>query len=112
MSNIFVTNNSDQDLKDGFGGVFYEFKPGSTVEIPEEFATHIFGYKEDDKMKYLARLGWVKTTNELKEGLERLSKWELSTQPPKKNQSLSPLVERVPLPASKRAGGKILQAVA
>ena len=112
MSNIFVTNNSDQDLKDGFGGVFYEFKPGSTVEIPEEFATHIFGYKEDDKMKYLARLGWVKTTNELKEGLERLSKWELSTEPPKKNQSLSPLVERVPLPASKRAGGKILQAVA
>ena len=112
MSNIFVTNNSDQDLKDGFGGVFYEFKPGSTVEIPEEFATHIFGYKEQDKMKYLARLGWVKTTNELKEGLERLSKWELSTEPPKKNQSLSPLVERVPLPASKRAGGKILQAVA
>ena len=112
MSNIFVTNNSDQDLKDGFGGVFYEFKPGSTVEIPEEFATHIFGYKEQDKMKYLARLGWVKTTNELKEGLERLSKWELSTQPPKKNQSLSPLVERVPLPSSKKAGGKILQAVA
>ena len=112
MSNIFVTNNSDQDLKDGFGGVFYEFKPGSTVEIPEEFATHIFGYKEDDKMKYLARLGWVKTTNELKEGLERLSKWELSTEPPKKNQSLSPLVERVPLPSSKKAGGKILQAVA
>jgi hypothetical protein len=112
MSNIFVTNNSDQDLKDGFGGVFYEFKPGSTVEIPEEFATHIFGYKEQDKMKYLARLGWVKTTNELKEGLERLSKWELSTEPPKKNQSLSPLVERVPLPSSKKAGGKILQAVA
>jgi len=112
MSNIFVTNNSDQDLKDGFGGVFYEFKPGSTVEIPEEFATHIFGYKEDDKMKYLARLGWVKTTNELKEGLERLSKWELSTEPPKKNQSLSPLVERVALPSSKKAGGKILQAVA
>jgi len=112
MSNIFVTNNSDQALKDGFGGVFYEFKPGSTVEIPEEFATHIFGYKEQDKMKYLARLGWVKTTNELKEGLERLSKWELSTEPPKKNQSLSPLVERVPLPSSKKAGGKILQAVA
>jgi hypothetical protein len=112
MSNIFVTNNSDQDLKDGFGGVFYEFKPGSTVEIPEEFAIHIFGYKDEDKTKYLARLGWVKTTNELKEGLERLSKWELSTQPPKKNQSLSPLVERVPLPASKRVGGKILQAVA
>ena len=31
---IFVTNNSDQDLKDGFGGVFYNFVQGSTVEIP------------------------------------------------------------------------------
>jgi len=112
MSNIFVTNNSDQDLKDGFGGVVYDFKKGSTVEISEEVAQHIFGYKDEDKMKYLARLGWVKTTNELESGLERLSKWELSTQPPKKNQSLSPLVERVPLPASKRAGGKVLQAVA
>ena len=111
MSNIFVTNNSDQDLKDGFGGVFYEFKKGSTVEIPEQVATHIFGYKDDDKIKYLARLGWAKTSNELEIGLERLSKWELSTQPPKKNQ-LSPLVERVPLPSQKKGGGKVLQAVA
>jgi hypothetical protein len=112
MSNIFVTNNSDQDLKDGFGGVVYDFKKESTIEIPEEVARHIFGYKDEDKMKYLARLGWVKTTNELESGLERLAKWELSTEPPKKNQSLSPLVERVPLPVSKRAGGKVLQAVA
>ena len=109
---IFVTNNSDQDLKDGFGGVFYNFVQGSTVEIPLEAAKHIFGYEQEDKTPYLARLGWAKTTNELKDGLQRLSKWELSTQPPQKNQSLSPLVERVPLPSQKKAGGKVLKAVA
>ena len=108
MSNIFVTNNSDQNLKDGYGGVFYDFKKGSTVEIPEEVATHIFGYKVEDKAPYLARLGWAKTTNDLDEGLERLSKWDLSTTPPQKNQSLSPLVERVPLPSQKKGGGKVL----
>ena len=112
MSNIYVTNNTENTLKDGFGGVFYEFKPGETVEIPVETAHHIFGYGEDNKEPYLARLGWAKTSNDLPAGLEILQKWDLSTQAPKKNQSLSPLVERVPLPVSKRAGGKILQAVA
>jgi hypothetical protein len=112
MSNIFVTNNSDQDLKDGFGGVFYEFKQGSTVEIPEEVARHVFGYGDDSKQVYLARLGWAKTNNDLQEGLDRLAKWDLSTEPPRKNQSLSPLVERVPFPSQKKGGGKVLSVAA
>jgi hypothetical protein len=93
-------------------GCFTNFKKGSTVEIPEEVATHIFGYRDDNKAPYLARLGWAKTTNDLEEGLSRLAKWDLSTTPPVKNQSLSPLVEQVPLPSSKKAGGKVLKAVA
>ena len=112
MSNIFVTNNSDQDLKDGFGGVFYEFKQGSTVEIPEEIAKHVFGYGDDNKQPYLARLGWAKTSNDYQEGLDRLAKWDFSTESPRKNQSLSPLVERVPLPSQKKAGGKVLSVAA
>jgi len=44
--------------------------------------------------------------------LDRLAQWDLSTQAPKKNQSLSPLVERVPLPSQKRAGGKVLSVAA
>ena len=112
MSSIFVTNNSDKKLKDGYGGVFYEFKKGETVEIPENVARHIFGYGESDKEPYLARLGWVISRNDLEKGLEILSQWEFSTEAPKKNQSLSPLVERVPLPAEKRVRGKVLQAVA
>jgi len=111
MSNIFVTNHSDKLYKDGYGGVFYEFVPSKTVEVPVEVARHIFGYGENNKEPYLARLGWITTSNDLDKGLEILSKWELSTEPPKKNQSLSPLVERVPLPI-KKAGGKVLQAVA
>ena len=112
MSNIFVTNNSDKPLKDGFCGVKYEFKVGETVEIPVEAAAHIFGYGNDNKEPYLARLGWAKTSNDIDEGLKHLAQWELSTEPPKKNQSLSPLVERVPLPSQKRAGGKILSVAA
>jgi len=109
---IYVTNHTQEPLNDGFGGVFYEFLPGKTVEIPEEAAQHIFGYNDPDKAPYLARLGWVRNTGEMQAGLERLAKWELSTQPPKKNQSLSPLVERVPLPAQKRGGGKVLSVAA
>ena len=109
---IYVTNNTQEPLKDGFGGVFYDFLPGTTVEVPEDVAKHIFGYNDPDKAPYLARLGWVKNTSEMQVGLERLAKWDLSTQPPKKNQSLSPLVERVPLPSNKRAGGKVLSVAA
>ena len=112
MTTIYVTNRSDKPLKDGFAGQFYEFKPGSTVELSEEVARHIFGYGDENKEPYLARLGWAKTTNDLEEGLKRLAQWELSTEPPKKNQSLSPLVERVPLPSQKKAGGKILSVAA
>jgi hypothetical protein len=111
MSNIFVTNHTEKSHKDGYGGVFYEFEPNKTVEIPDDVACHIFGYGEKNKEPYLARLGWIVTSNDLSKGLEILAKWEFSTEPPKKNQSLSPLVERVPLPI-KKAGGKVLQAVA
>jgi len=111
MSAIFVTNNSDKKLTDGFGGVFYEFPKGKTVEIPEEVARHVFGYGDDNKEPYLARLGWIVSRNDLDKGLEILAQWDISTEPPKKNQSISPLVERVPLPA-KKVGGKVLQAVA
>ena len=89
-----------------------EFKPGTTVEIPVETAKHIFGYEDQDKIPYLARLGWLKNSSEVDKALELLAKWELSSEPPKKNQSLSPLVERVPLPSQKKAGGKILSVAA
>ena len=110
MSVIFVTNNSDKVWKDGYAGKIYTFGKGETVEVPIEVAKHVFGYGDDNKEPYLARLGWITTSNDLDKGLELLSKWELSTEPPKKNQSLSPLVERVPLEVVKPRGGKVLSA--
>jgi len=110
MSTIFVTNNSDKKLLDGFAGAKYVFEPGETVEIPTEAARHIFGYGVDDKHPHLVRLGWIKTEEDWDAGVERLSNWVLSDQPPKKNQSLSPLVERVPLTSVKKLGGKVLNA--
>lgn len=112
MSVIYVTNCSGQLLQDSFAGVSYEFPVAQTVEIPEEAAVHIFGYGDDNKEPYLSRLGWIHTRNEVESGLARLAKFKLSDQPPEKDQSLSPLVERVPLPAQKRAGGKILTVAA
>jgi len=109
---IYVTNHTQEPLKDGFGGVFYDFLPGKTVEVPEDVAKHIFGYNDPNKAPYLARLGWVKSTSEMQVGLDRLAQWDLSTEPPKKNQSLSPLVERVPLPSQKKGGGKVLSVAA
>ena len=112
MSTIFVTNNSDIKLKDGYAGVFYEFLPGKTVEIPLETANHIFGYEDSNKEPYLARLGWLKNSSELDKAMELLAQWQLSTEAPKKNQSLSPLVEKVPLPSEKKVGGKLLTVAA
>lgn len=110
MSMIFVTNKSDKVLKDGYAGKVYTFGKGETVEIPLEVAKHVFGYGDDNKEPYLARLGWITTANDMEKGLELLSKWVLSTEPPKKNDSLSPVVERVPLAVVKQRGGKVLSA--
>jgi hypothetical protein len=111
MNIIYVTNNSDINLVDGWDGVQYTFKPGSTVEVPLSIATHIFGYGVDNKEPYLARLGWIKSKNDFENGLSILSKWDLSTEAPKKDRVLSPVVERVPLPAEKQVRGKVLTAV-
>jgi len=109
MSIIYVTNNSDKILKDGYCGQFWTFKIGETVELHEDAARHIFGYKVEDKEPFLARLGWIRTANDLEDGLERLSKWQFSSEPPKKNHE-SPVVERVPLRAVKQTEGKVRSA--
>jgi len=106
MDTIFVTNHSDIELVDGWNGVKYDFKPGTTVELPTSIATHIFGYGVENKEPYLARLGWTKSQNDMKDGLAILSKWEFTNEAPKKDRVLSPVVEKVPLPF-KKAGGKI-----
>ena len=105
---IFVTNNSDQDLKDGFGGIFYDFTIGSTIEIPEEAAKHIFGYGEQDKTSHLIRLGWLRMSNEVDRAMEKLNKFSFSMQPTKNGHSQAPVVDKVaPLTLKSVRGAKV-----
>ena len=64
------------------------------------------GHNDPDKEPYMARLAMIQTRADIPAGLKILEKILITDQPPKKVHSLSPVVERVPLP-SKEAGGKV-----
>lgn len=110
--NVYVTNNWDKPIAFDYAFKLYEFPVGKTVEAPVDAVCHILGYMDADKEPYLARLGLIKTKNDLPEGMEILSKILISEEAPKQNHSLSPVMERVPLPSQKKAGGKVLQQAA
>jgi len=104
--NVYVTNRRDEVFEDGYSGVRYTFVPGKATEIPVEAARHIFGYGEEDKEPYLCRLGWIKTKNDLPEGIKLLRLFEIS-ETKNDGRLLSPaFVGQVPLPNKIRAGGK------
>lgn len=107
MNKVYVTNTSESILTDSWDGIAYTLKPNETIEVPIEFATHVLGYQKEHKEQTLARLGWIKFTNELEEGLKKLQKFVISDTPKIKNHSLPPVVERVPLPSTKKAGGNV-----
>jgi len=109
---VFVTNRSDSALTDGYGGIFYEFLRGKPVEVPLHVAKHVFGYGAEDKEPYLARLGWIRSHSDLNSGIEKLSKFEITTQPAQQDRSLPSAVSVVPLRVEKHAGGKVNQRAA
>jgi hypothetical protein len=109
MTTTFVTNTWEKPIKFDYAFKLYEFPVGKTVEIPEDAARHLFGYGEEDKEPYLVRLGLIQTKKDIPDGIRILSKFLISLDPPKRNQSLSPLVEKVPLPGNARAGGNFKQ---
>ena len=111
MTTVFVTNNTEHEVCDGYDGKFYDFPIGECVEVPIDIAIHVFGYDQEDKKPYLTRLGWVKSGTDYKQGFKTLALVDIQLERSKKNQSLSPLVERVPLPDSHLARGKVLKAV-
>ncbi len=69
---IGVKNKTDAVIKSRFDGKDYEFKPGVTVAVSEDAATHIFGYGLDDKSRALIRLGWLINSTQYESALERL----------------------------------------
>lgn len=107
MANKFVTNNWSKPIKFDYAFQVYEFPVGETIEIPEEAARHIFGYGEHNKESHLTRLGLARTNLDIPEGLKILSKFLITDEAPRQNRSLSPAVERVPLPQLKKVEGNI-----
>ena len=107
MELLYVTNNSDKELVATFSFESYKFPANETVALSPEAAQHIFGYGKENKEPYLARLGFIRLHSELEQALEKLSKFEISTEPPtEKNRSLPSAVGVVPLRVERRAGGK------
>lgn len=104
MSDVWVTNRTEEEFIVEFAYKQYEFKPNEPVQISEAAAKHIFGHTVTDKEPCLARLGWVRLHSDLKQGLEKLSKIEITDELPGKNRSLPSAVGVVPLHVEKRAG--------
>ena len=106
MQTLYVTNKWEKPITFDYAFKLYEFPVGVTVEAPAEAVRHIFGYGDEDKEPYMARLSFIRTKNDIPQGLKILEKFEIGEKPPQKDHLLSPVVERVPLPA-KRVGGKV-----
>lgn len=107
MQNIYVTNRWNKPVVMSYCFVTYEFPVNQTVEVPLDAARHIFGFDEDDKEPYMVRLGWIRTKNDYDESVKIYDRFVFSFEPPKKNHSISPVVEKVPLPNARRAGGNV-----
>ena len=106
MTTVYLTNQWNRPIESEFEFELLKFPVGSTVEVSEAAARHIFGYQDDDKEHYMARLGIVKTRNEISEGLKILEKILITTEPPKQNHLLSPVVDEFP---SQSSGEKSLK---
>ena len=102
---MWVTNNSEHDLEDGYDGKRYLFAKGVPVEVPPVVCNHVLGYGEDNKEPHLRRLGWMLTNTDLPKAKERLACFVFSSTRPNVHV-LSPVVdaEPVPVPKQRRSG--------
>ena len=107
MTTVYVTNKSKNQLITEYACKELVFPINKPVEISVAIARHIFGYGEVNKETHMASLGFIRTTNDIPEGLKILEQYKISQEAPTKNHLLSPMVERVPLP-SKKGEGKVL----
>jgi hypothetical protein len=110
MKTVYVTNGWEKDFESYYAYKLYKFPMNETVEIPIEAACHIFGYMCMDKVPHMTAAGFIRTMNDIPAGLELLAKFKISEEQPKKNHSLSPVIERVPLPPAKGGKGKLMVA--
>lgn len=104
MTTVYVTNKSKNELITDYACKELVFPINKPVEISIAIARHIFGYGEVNKEPHMASLGFIKTTNDIPEGLKVLESFEITEELPQRNHALSPVVERVPLPHKKGGG--------
>jgi hypothetical protein len=110
---MWITNNSEKNLEDGYDGKRYTFVVGQSLEVPTIVARHIFGFGDDDKRPYLIRLGWIYKSDDYDSAVERLNQFSFSSEKPGQPvHSLSPVVDTEPVPMSKRRGAGKVQLVA
>lgn len=107
---MFVTNKWDKDVKAEFEFKWYDFPKGKTVEVSEDCARHIFGFDQEDKLQNMIRLGWIRTNNDFEESIKIYEHFVFSHEPPRRNHSTPPVVERVPLPTARKAEGNVQEA--
>jgi hypothetical protein len=73
-----VQNNTGNDLTDRYNGTDYTFPAGASVALDENAAQHIFGFGDADKVPYLVRQGWMRTTGEYESAMRILSGFAFS----------------------------------
>jgi hypothetical protein len=80
---IRVTNGTDlpKPIKGRYNGVDYVFPKGVAVDVPEEAVVHIFDFGRDDKSKALVRFGWMKTSEQYDEAMDRMNQIKFDDPP-------------------------------
>lgn len=70
---VRVTNGTFEVIEGRFNGEDYEFKPSEQVDIHIAAAQHIFAFGEEDKSRALSRLGWIRSSADIKAAMARLA---------------------------------------
>jgi hypothetical protein len=80
-----------------FDGKDYHFKKGVPLDVPEAVARHVFDFGKEDKSQALARLGWLRTSDEYDAAMEKMNLIKFDDPPE--------LIEAPPKPRSRRLKG-------
>lgn len=95
---VRIINDSDEVIEGRYAGIDYTFRIGEAVDVPLVVAHHIFGLGGTDQHRAncLARLGWVRTMDDVKGAMKRLGRIRF--------EELPNVIELVPRNKTSRAG--------
>jgi hypothetical protein len=75
---VTITQRTGKQIKARHAGEDYVFESGVPQIVKYETACHVFGLDCEDKTQALARLGWVRTSDEIEAALEKLKQVSFS----------------------------------